>query len=656
MPDLDASVDSEPRPESGRSPAVVVGEPEPPWRSKRRRLRRARKAFGLFLLLAPVVAVVAIDASRRAELLGTFQGYYRWTYFGAVVESLVLWGTLLYAAARRSGWARWLAAALFVVGITFSFGGQAYFYSQYHAYLNVDVSVFASNFMDSVMNQLFADIGNYLTAKAPPLIAAIVMLVLARRVIRPRRIPGIVACYVAPVLLIGSCFIPAQHRHIQAATPGVLYLNAVGGLIRTQLGLTDQSNQLRPRARESLPVETLTGKPHSPRNVVLVILESVRADAACIDHDPECQRTGASNRLLPKRFGLNQMRSLDSSTAISLAVLWAGLLPTEDRETLHTWPLLFDYAHAAGWDTAYWTSQNMMFGNARLWVKNLGVSKFIAATDLDPTADLDMGAPEHLLADHVNREIGGLNEPFFAVIHLSNVHYPYHIDRDGPLPFQPWTTSKAPDENPYFFNYYQNSVHQQDLHVAKMLEHLRSTEPGKRTAVIYLSDYAEAFREHGQMGHTFSVFDEEIHVPAWVDAPDGILTDEQAKNLAAKKDAFVFQVDVAPTVLDLMGLWDEPSIAKYKTKMPGHSLLRPELTAQALPMTNCAGVWSCAFENWGYMKQNMKLEARAWDRGWHCYDVAADPEESNPLPLDRCGELEGLAIKTFGRLPGKKPD
>ena len=656
MPDLDASVDSEPRPESGRNPAVVVGEPEPPWRSTRRRLRRARKAFGLFLLLAPVVAVVAIDASRRAELLGTFQGYYRWTYFGAVVESLVLWGTLLYAAARRSGWARWLAAALFVVGITFSFGGQAYFYSQYHAYLNVDVSVFASNFMDSVMNQLFADIGNYLKAKAPPLIAAIVMLVLARRVIRPRRIPGIVACYVAPVLLIASFFIPTQHRHIQAATPDVLYLNAVGGLIRTQLGLTDQSNQLRPRARESLPVETLTGKPHSPRNVVLVILESVRADAACIDHDPECQRTGASNRLLPKRFGLNQMRSLDSSTAISLAVLWAGLLPTEDRETLHTWPLLFDYAHAAGWDTAYWTSQNMMFGNARLWVKNLGVSKFIAATDLDPTADLDMGAPEHLLADHVNREIGGLKEPFFAVIHLSNVHYPYHIDRDGPLPFQPWTTSKAPDENPYFFNYYQNSVHQQDLHVAKMLEHLRSTEPGKRTAVIYLSDHAEAFREHGQMGHTFSVFDEEIHVPAWVDAPDGILTDEQAKNLAAKKDAFVFQVDVAPTVLDLMGLWDEPSIAKYKTKMPGHSLLRPELTTQALPMTNCAGVWSCAFENWGYMKQNMKLEARAWDRGWHCYDVAADPEESNPLPLDRCGELEGLAIKTFGRLPGKKPD
>ena len=656
VPEVDSSADSQPPAPVVRGPVVVVGEPEPAWRARRRRMRRARRALGLFLLLCPVVAVVAIDASRRAELMGTFQGHYRWTYFAAVMESLVLWGTLLYAAARRSGWARWLAAVLFVVGITFSFGGQAYFYSQYHAYLNIDVSLFASNFMDSVLNQLFADIGNYLKAKGPPLVAAIVMLVLARRVIRPSRIPAIVACYLAPVLVIASFFIPTQHRHVQAATPDVLYLHAVGGLIRTQLGLTDQSNQLRPRSRDSLPVEPLSGKPPTPRNVVLVILESVRADAACIEYDPDCQRTGITNRLLPKRFPLNQMRALDSSTAISLAVLWAGVLPTEDRETLHTWPLIFDYARAAGWDTAYWTSQNMMFGNARLWVKNLGVSKFVAATDLDPTADLDMGAPENLLADRVNAEIGQLKEPFFAVIHLSNVHYPYHIDKNGPLPFQPWTTSKAPEDNPHFFNLYQNSVHQQDHHVGKMIEHLRSTEFGKRTALVYLSDHAEAFREHGQMGHTFSVFDEEIHVPAWIDAPEGMLTDEQAKHLTAKKDAFVFQVDVAPTVLDLMGLWDEPSIAKYKTKMPGHSLLRPELTVQPLPMTNCAGVWSCAFENWGAMKQNMKLEARAWDTGWHCYDVAADPQEESPLPLERCGELEGVVQRTFGRLPGKKPD
>ena len=656
MQNVDSSASGEQAAPPPLVPPVEIGAPEPPWRARRRRLRRVRKLAGLALLVLPLLSVVVIDAARRAPRLLEFDSHYRFSYLMAMAESLVLWATLLYAASRRRGWARWLAALLFVVGLTFTIGGQAYFYSQYNAYLNVDVSVFASNLMDSVLSQLWADIRNYAVANAPPLIAAVLLVIVARKVVRPKRIPAIIACCIGPVFAIATFFIPTQHRHIQASTPDVLYLNAVGGLIRTQLGLTDQSHQLRPRVRESLPVEKLSGKPPTPRNVVLVILESVRADATCIEHDPECRRTEATNQLFPQRFPLNQMRSLDSSTAISLAVLWSGVGPHESRDVMHSWPLLYDYARAAGWDTAYWTSQNMMFGNARLWVKNLGVSKFVAATELDPTADLDMGAPENYLAERVNKDIGELREPFFAVIHLSNVHYPYYMNKRLPQPFQPATTSKAPDDNPYFFNYYQNSVYQQDLHVANMLRHIDQSEIGKRTVIVYLSDHGEAFREHGQMGHTFSVFDEETHVPAWIAAPPGILSEAQAKNLAAKKDAYTFQVDITPTILDLMGLYDEPSIGKYKEKWLGHSLLRAELTTAALPMTNCAGVWSCAFENWGYMRRNMKIEARAWDNGWHCYDVEADPEESHALPLERCGDLQDLALEKFGRLPGKRPD
>ncbi len=220
---------------------------------------------------------------------------------------------------------------------------------------------------------------------------------------------------------------------------------------------------------------------------------------------------------------------MESCTAISLAVLWSGVGPQESREVLHTWPLLFDYAKAAGYRTAYWTSQNMMFGNARLWVKNLGADRFVSATDLEPTADLDMGAPENYLADYVVKDFDKLPEPFFAVVHLSNVHYPYYVNPKGPQPFQPATTSKAPDQNGSFFNYYQNSVYQQDQHIARMLRHIRESDAGKRTIIVYTSDHGEAFREHGQMGHTFSIFDEEIHVPAWIDAPPGVLNRGRGK-------------------------------------------------------------------------------------------------------------------------------
>ncbi|HET9958637.1 MAG TPA: sulfatase-like hydrolase/transferase [Polyangiaceae bacterium] len=615
---------------------------------------RTRRLLAGALLLLPSISVVSLDYLRRGPRIRAFEPEYVLTYSAAVVESMLVWAALVYAASRRRGRLRWLNSVLFVIAFTFTMGGQSYFFQQYNAYLNVDVSVFASNFKDSVLNQLFADIGNYARAKLPPFIGALLLLWFARRLLRPRRRFALIVGALAPLLLIGSFFIPTQHRHAQASTPDVLYLHAVGGLLRTQFGLTDESNQVRPRARASLPVPPLARAAEAPpRNVVFVILESVRADSVCIEPDPDCRKTHSTNLLFPDRFPLTQMRSMDSCTAISLAVLWSGVRPTESREVLHTWPLVFDYARAAGYDTAFWTSQNMMFGNARLWVKNLGVSNFASATDLEPTSDLDMGAPEGLLARHVKAQFAQLKEPFLAVIQLSNVHYPYFVDENLPAPFEPWTTSKAPEDNPYFKNYYQNSVYQQDLHVAEFLSHIKQSAAGPRTVVVYTSDHGEAFREHGQMGHTFSIFDEEIHVPAWIDAPEGTLTEPERAALRGKRDAYTFHVDLVPTVLDLMGVVDAPQIAEYRARLPGHSLLRPELTDTALPMTNCAGVWSCAFENWGYMRGSLKLEARSWDQGYRCFDVATDPGEHTDLGLEACQSLLPLARQTFGRLPGQ---
>jgi glucan phosphoethanolaminetransferase (alkaline phosphatase superfamily) len=656
----------------GLSYIVAQGSSTPPFsaeqvgpasveaaRPRLQRLARRRRKAAWALLVAVPLLVVLLDFRRRGGRIAQFEQLYALTYLASFVESLCVWGSLLYAAARRRGVLRHVAGVLFVTMVTFSVGGQSYFYDQYHAYLNVDVSVFASNFMDSVVNQLLADFKNYLAAKLPPLLLSLLLVWLARRVVRPTRLASRLVGPLSFMILVGSFFIPTQHRSEQASTPDTLYLHAVGGLLRTQFGFTDQSNQQRPRARNSLPLPPLTRASVPKRNVLFVILESVRADATCIEHDPACKRTQATNQLFPGRFPFTQMRSMDSCTAISLAVLWSGVRPIESRDTLHEWPLIFDYAKKLGYDTAYWTSQNMMFGNVRLWVKNLGVSQMVTATDLDPTSDLDMGAPEKYLADHVSQNIGSLKEPFMAVVQLSNVHYPYYLDPTLPTPFQPWTTSKAAEDNAHFKNFYQNAVYQQDLHVARMLAALRASPAGKNTVIVYTSDHAEAFREHGQMGHTFSIFDEEVHVPAWIDAPPGTLTDAEQQSLRDKRREFLFHVDIAPTVLDLIGVPDDPALAKYRVKMPGHSLLRPELTSEPLPLSNCAGVWSCAFENWGIMQGSRKLEARSWDTGWNCYDVADDPLEQARLPLEHCDDLLKLAEQTYGRLPGKdvpKPD
>jgi hypothetical protein len=70
-----------------------------------------------------------------------------------------------------------------------------------------------------------------------------------------------------------------------------------------------------------------------------------------------------------------------------------------------------------------------------------------------------------------------------------------------------------------------------------------------------------------------------------------------------------------------------------------------------MPLTNCAGVWSCAFENWGFMRDHLKIEARDWESDWHCFDVESDPHEQHDLGVAACGDLKTLALSTFDRIP-----
>lgn len=627
-------------------------EPPPPRHGAARVTRRELRCATWLTLLSPVGFVIAVDWAQRWRTLIHLSGRLPWFYAIAVIEAGLVWGLLLHAASRRRGPFRHVAAVLFVLGIGLTLGGQRYFRSRYPAYLNVDVSLFSQGLGESVVNQLVADLRNLVVAHVPYLASGGVLLLAGRRWLRPRRSSVRMVRWAAPLALTAAFFVPVHHRQEQAATPDLLYLHAVGGLARSLAGLTEEASQTRPRTRASLPVPTPTLKAHPMRNVILFINESVRFDAVCNAPEPDCRRTPFSDALTRGRFPLQQLRSLSSTTAISLAVLWTGLQPTEDRDTLHTWPLIFDYARAAGWDTAYWTSQNMLFGNSRLWVEHMAVSHMASALDLDPKSHLDMGAPEELLAERVNRDVDELREPFLAVVHLSNTHFPYRNVAEGPHPFQPESAGKSAADNGLWYNYYLNAVHQQDRHVGSILSHLAGTERGRRTVVMYTSDHAEAFREHGATGHTFSLFDEEIHVPGWIDAPPGTLTIDESRALAGKRDAPTFHSDFAPTILDLIGMLDEPGLADYRRRMPGTSLLRPELTSWPLAMTNCAGVWSCAFENWAVMQGTKKYEARAWDGRYRCWDVATDPDERHELASEACAELVPFAERIFkGRRP-----
>jgi glucan phosphoethanolaminetransferase (alkaline phosphatase superfamily) len=614
-------------------------------------LARHRPVLAAVVLALPALLVVTVDAVMRGQRLVDFPPKYLLSYGAAFLESAVLWAVLLGAASARRGAWRWIAAALFVTLATIAVGGQLYFYRQYSTYLNLDATLFGTSMADSLFGQLEADGKNFALSVVPTALVAVALVWLGRTLVRTRRRPAQRTSALGAGALAGVLLIPCSYRSVQGSTPDVIYFHAVGGLLKQLTGIVEHAH-VRPGLRTPPVLPTLVPAPGPPRNVLFVLTESVRHDLVCSSPSASCPVAPFTNEALPARLGLEQMRSNSSTTAIELAVLWSGLQPTAGRQALHSAPLLFDYAHAAGRETAYWTSHHMMFANSRLYVQDLPTRFQCGATHLDPLADIDTGADDRLLTARVTEELPLLREPFFAVVHYGNTHVPYLVDPDD-APFQPARASKGPEDNEAYRRYFHNAVRRQDRTVADLLRFVRGLEIGERTVIVYTSDHGEQFREHGQLGHTGSLFEVEIHVPAWVDAPAGALSDAERAALVAHREAATFHTDLTPTMLDLMGIWDADALAPFRRAMVGASLLRPERPDTVLEMTNCAGVWGCAFENWGAMRGFDKVLAREWDSGWLCYDVRVDPTEQNPRPLDDCANLVHLAEQAHGRLPGR---
>ena len=636
-------------PASDRAPREPGRTPSWPRRTLHALARRPWLRTTLVLAL-PALLVVVADLWLRGARIVDFPVKYFGSYGFAFLESAALWGLLLYVASARRGVTRWIAAVVFVGLATLALGTQLYFYRQYSTYLNLDATLFGTGVADSVLGQLTADGAHFIGSVAPPLVVATMLVWLGRKLVRTPKKRAALMSLLTPAAVIGALLIPCSYRSVQGSTPDVIYFHAVGGLLKQVTGI-EERRDIRPKRRTPPTLPPVDAETR-PRNVLFVLTESVRADAACAMPVERCSAAPFTNEAFPARIGLTQMRANSTTTAIQLATMWSGLPPNAGREALHRAPLLFDYAHAAGWATAYWTSHHMMFANSRLFVQDLPTTFQCGATNLDPIADIDLGADDRLLTARVKEQLPQLREPFFAVAHYGNTHVPYLVD-EATAPFAPHSSSKAPEDNETYRNRYLNAVHRQDRTIAELLTWVREQPWGERTVIVYTSDHGEQFREHGQLGHTGSLFDVELLVPMWIDAPDDTLSDEERTALTSYARASVFHTDLASTLLDLMGLWEVEAWSEHQEAIEGRSLLEHGHDDVTRVLTNCSGVWGCAFENYGVMRGFRKLHAREWDHDWLCYDVRADPEERAPLPPEACLDLRRTADETFGHLPGK---
>jgi arylsulfatase A-like enzyme len=333
-------------------------------------------------------------------------------------------------------------------------------------------------------------------------------------------------------------------------------------------------------------------------------------------------------------------------------VLWTGLSPDVDFQSAHTAPVLWEVAHALGYRTAYVTSQNPEYEDFGAFVRRAGIDTLVTALDLGGLGQEQLGAPDENATAEMLRVIRAspAADPYFAVLHLSNTHAPYKTANDL-LPNLPQSVDPLGNVT-LFHNHYENSVRLQERTVASFLRELRAMPSWDDTAVVFLSDHGEQFREHGGLYHNHSLFDEETRIPGWIVAGTHVLDDTQRDALRTYAGVRTYTQDVHETVVDLLG---GEALRALRARLPlanlvgGRSLLRARIASEdpiALLATSTA-VWE-PDDAWFGASYRETVLVGSVAAPWRCYDRARDPAERTPLPAAACGaRLMAAATKAY---------
>ena len=624
----------------------------------RLRLFRRRALGGrprlVLLFFAPTLAAVAIDFVLRGRSLLVFPPIEWLNYFGSSLASLGFWAGPMWIASRLLGSRRpaarvalgLLTSLFFFPLATFAFAGQALYYEVFHAYMARDTVRLGI----ALRGTLWAWLASWGASIAAMAVAGVIVtwaiLGLARRAS-----PGVrTASLGLPVLGFAgaaTCFWVdfVESRSLQAAPPDTCFIHGVVHALHD--GVTGKGWARRGISlRQPLALPPLAAPTHRP-NVLFVITESVRADALCSAPVLGC-KARFLDAVAADRLPLGRLTTQSPGTFSACVMAWTGLGPEADFATMHHAPVLWEVAKAIGYETAYISAQNLRYDNFGAFLENAAIDVQASAVDLGFAADAHIGAPDEnataRLLDFVQRDVPA-GKPYFAVLHLSNTHWPYRVDPDL-QPFAPHDASPLGD-NEAMHNHYRNSVLLQERTVAQLVGALRATPGWDDTVIVFISDHGEQFREHGGLYHLSSLFEEQIRVPGWILAGDHALSEAQRSVLQRWRGRRTYSQDIHATILDLFGVLDQRPAMPLSDQLTGRSLLRPTAGEPRVLLSTATGVWEPDEPKVGAM-QNDVLAVKAAGGRWWCFDVRADPGEAvahDALP--GCAELIDLARRKF---------
>jgi arylsulfatase A-like enzyme len=197
---------------------------------------------------------------------------------------------------------------------------------------------------------------------------------------------------------------------------------------------------------------------------------------------------------------------------------------TDGQETMAS------YLSGAGYQTIALSSRDKAFP-----AQHGALNGFEVIDETPIPLELEQG---HSVAYKVDRIISHLSEPDeerprFIWTHLMEIHQPYPA---GPQPRR-FKTGR--------YKKYDSAIHFVDGELKRLLDFARGPMRVNDTIVVLTADHGQAFKEHDNVLHGSTVYQEEIHVPLIFWGP-GVKP--------ARFDQPVSGIDVLPTLLGWMDL------------------------------------------------------------------------------------------------------
>jgi arylsulfatase A-like enzyme len=260
---------------------------------------------------------------------------------------------------------------------------------------------------------------------------------------------------------------------------------------------------------------------------------------------------------------------------------------------------------ARGYRTALFHSGRFAYLGMNAVVRNRGYDTLADAGDIGGERESSFGIDDASTIASILHWIdaGPPDRPFFITYLPIAGHHPYEAPGGGPFP--------DPDE----FGRYRNAVHYGDVALGTLRRSLQARGLDRSTVWIVLGDHGEAFGQHdGNYGHTFQLYEENVHVPFVIAAP-GLLTGQ------TRVRRVVSLLDTAPTLLDVLGV---PVPRAYE----GGSMLDARRRA-ALFFTDYS-LWLAGMRDGRY-----KAIHDLWSGRTRVFDLQRDPGEMVDISAQR---------------------